>query len=331
MKKFKRIKDYNRKYGDELRDALKTIKPYLIQAFTIFYGDKYYLKIKETINSICYTFFLSEPCLNVFCHQGHNISNKYKRIASYYTQYLSEVNKQICSFDEDAFIKASYNAYIVDSDFTNDSLSELFLDYLIASDKNPFYTVFEGDKGKYYHAIFLPLLAVNLEAIIHEVNHAFMDPAVAVSENDIIMSTPFLNKECVELFNDYIAHQILNIYIKLRFPIPSSLRKFDFVNCYEHFFYLIEPFYIVFHKVIQESIMSENFNMLKGYAGKENFDLFCRLVKVYFENQGCSEEELTYLYELIFQMQEHGLSLKPENYSDFYQELESLGYRVLKL
>lgn len=331
MKKFKRIKDYNKKYGYELREALKTIRPYLIQAFTIFYGDKYYSKIKETINSICYTFFLSEPCLKVFRKYGYNISNKDKRITSYYIQYLSDVTKRIRLFDEDTFVKASCDAYIVESDFARDSLSELFLDYLDASDKNPFYTVFEGEGEKYYHAIFLPLLAVNLETVIHEVNHAFMDPAVAVSEDDIIMPTPFLNKECVELFNDYIAHQILDIYIKLRAPIPSCLGKFDFVNCYEQFFYLIEPFYIVFHKIIQESIMSENFNMLKEYAGKENFDLFCRLVKAHFENQECSEKELTYLYELVFQMQEHGLNLKPENYSNYYQELESLGYRVRNL
>ena len=39
MKDFKRIKSYNKKYREELDMALKMIEPYLIQAFTLFYGE----------------------------------------------------------------------------------------------------------------------------------------------------------------------------------------------------------------------------------------------------------------------------------------------------
>lgn len=60
MKIDKRIKSYNKKNKAELESALKTIEPFLIQAFTYFYGHQYQEQIKTTIENINFTYFLSQ-------------------------------------------------------------------------------------------------------------------------------------------------------------------------------------------------------------------------------------------------------------------------------
>ena len=52
MKRFERIKIYNKKYTNELANDLKLIKPKIIKAFVNIYGEKQRDYITYTLNKI---------------------------------------------------------------------------------------------------------------------------------------------------------------------------------------------------------------------------------------------------------------------------------------
>ena len=189
----------------------------------------------------------------------------------------------------------------------------------------------DAEEQNFYKSILLPIFVIDLEIIIHEINHALMIDVIATTKEKVIMPSLFTAEECDELFNDYIAHLVLEEYFKLKAPIPYPLRKFKFMNVYENYFYLIELFYYVFEKVIKRSIMTKNFNLLYEYAGKENFDLFCNMVQKYYLQDGCSEDEFQDLLDLVQQMNEHALAITPIDYKSYLNELESMGIKVRRL
>ena len=330
MKKFKRIKAYNKKYIEELDYSLALIEPYLISTFTKFYGEEYHGKIASVISNMHYTYFISESILALLNKRSFGISHKCQRVAQYYIKYLNSLKlKGINDIDE--LEKEILNKLIAKSSFDNDMLLHAnFLEFL--SSDYPIYTVIcDQEEKNYYKSIFLPIFVINLEVIIHEINHALMIDAIAFTDEEIIMPNLFITQESEELFNHYIADLVLEQYLKEKFPIPYALRRFDFVNQYEDFFFLIESFYYVFEQVIKKSIMTKNFNLLWKYAGKDDFYLFCSLIKKYYLQGGCTEEELDRLNELVLKMNVHALSIVPEDEESYIKELESLGYKVRKL
>lgn len=331
MKSDKRIKAYNKRYKNELDKALKLIEPYLIKAFAMFYGEEYSEQIKWTIQNIKYTYFLSESYFELLEKSSFGISARSKRIMHYYVKYLHSLGIKYQSIG-DIFLleELLYDALIVKSSFDKETL--LYCNFLrVLEDDAPVYSVVEDINENYFKAIFLPLFIINLEIIIHEINHALMIDAVATIEDEVIMPYLFINGTCEELFNDYIAHLVLQNYFKLKAPIPQSLRRFDFKNKYEDYFYLIEVFYYVFEQVIKVSITTKNFNLLWAYAGEEDFKLFCKLVEEYCFKKGCNEEEFRQLNELVLKMNNHAFSISAVDYEAYFKELESMGYRVRRL
>lgn len=330
MKKFRRIKAYNEKYREELEESLKIINPYLICAFTKFYGEEYEDKIKDVIFNILYTFFISESFFNILKKKSFGISHKTQKVAQYNKRYLSSLQlKKIV--DKNKLEKEVLNKLIVASNIDDYMLLCANILELLSSD-SPIYTVIaDSEEQNFYKSIFLPIFVINLQVIIHEINHAIMIDAIAITEEEVIMPNLFITKEGEELFNHYIANLILEQYLKEKFPIPYALRKFDFVNQYEDFFYLIESFYYVFEQVIKKSIMTKNFNLLWEYAGKEDFYLFCTLIQKYYLQGGCTKEEYDQLNELVLKMNRHALSIIPEDFDSYKNELEDLGYRVRRL
>ena len=89
MKTNKRIKSYNKKYVEQLEESLRIVEPYLIEAFTNFYGEEYRSQIKYTIENIKYTYFLSESMFQVIKNRSCGVSHKDYHIVKYYIQYLS--------------------------------------------------------------------------------------------------------------------------------------------------------------------------------------------------------------------------------------------------
>ena len=95
MKIDKRIKSYNKKNKEELEKAIKTIEPFLIQAFTNFYGKQYQEQIKNTIKSIHFTYFLSLDFFKLVDIKSLCLSKKDQRSIIYYLHYLNKFYTQI--------------------------------------------------------------------------------------------------------------------------------------------------------------------------------------------------------------------------------------------
>ena len=332
MKIDKRIKSYNKKNGEVLEKAMKTIEPFLIQAFTNFYGKEYHEQIKNTIKSIYFTYFLSLDFLKLVDIKSMCLSKKDQRSIIYYLHYLNKFYTQIKGFNEiEGLEQAALKKVIVKSAFSDQKLiANNFLEYLF-NDVPMYFIIADEEEEHFYKSIFLPLLVIDLEIIIHEINHALMIDVMAVTEEELIMPNLFITEACEELINDYIARLVLEEYINLKAPIPTVLGKFSLVNAYEIFSYLIEPFFQQFAPLIKESIMTKNFNLLKMYAGKEDFTLFCSLVQEYYLQGDCSQEEYEALKSLVLKMAHHATSINNIDYEKYLEELENKGYRVRRL
>lgn len=331
MKSDKRIKTYNKRFKNELDKALKLIEPYLIKAFAMFYGEEYSEQIKRTIQNIKYTYFLSESYFELVEKRSFGISARDQRIIRYYIKYLHGLDIKFQGVRDISFLEEMlYDTLIVKSFFDKETLLYCnFLEFL--KDDVPVYSVIADINENNFKVIFLPIFIINLEIIIHEINHALMIDVIATTEDEFIMPNLFITEACEEIFNDYIAHLVLQNYFKLKAPFPQSLRRFDFKNKYEDYFYLIEVFYYVFEKVIKASIITKNFNLLWRYAGEEDFKLFCKLVEDYYLKKDCTEEEMEQLNELVLKMNNHAFSISGVNYESYFKELKSMGYKVRRL
>lgn len=315
----KKIRKYNKKYIRELDIALKVVKPYLIKAFSEFYGKEYEETISLTINKLSFSYFISKKYLEVVKSSNINVDKRYKKVASDYILYLNKLDELENLCLDNLLLKTFLNKRQLDTYISFD-----ILDF-------PFFTLLKEDYLCYEKYIFLSIFAINLEVIIHEINHALMIDILAIADDNEIIPNLFLNVECEELFNEYIANKVLEQYIELHYPIPYSLKRFQFVNEYVQFFDIIEVFYFVFEQVIKRSIMTKSFNLLWNYAGFEDFKLFCLLVQKYYLNKGCSIEEYDKLMDLVFKMQNHALSIKKIDYETYFRNLENRGYLVRRL
>lgn len=314
MKDFKRIKSYNKKYREELDMALKMIEPYLIQAFTLFYGEEYRDQIESTIQNINYTYFLSERYFRLLAKKSFGLSNKDLKVAQYYLEYLKEVQFNKKEKEKYLVIKSSF-----------DKKRFAFLKYLVSGEAG--YVIFNEEES----TILLPIFVIDLKTIIHEINHVFMSEVVATSCEGVVIPRLFLFDECEELFNDLIAEQVLGIYRQIKGSVPYSLRRFQLLSLYQEYFYLIEPFYQTFYPLIKKSIMTKKYNLLLEMVGKNEFSYYSLLVQKCFLQKNSSLKEEKLLEEALLRMKDHAFSFSSVSHDDYIIELESMGYRVRKL
>lgn len=264
--------------------------------------------------------------------KNFHLSKKDQRSINYYLHYLNNFYTQIkCMNNIEELEQAALKKVIVKSAFDVQRLiNSNFLEYL-SCDVPIYFIIADEEKKHFDKSIFLPLFVIDLEIIIHEINHALMIDIMAVTEEEFIMPSLFLTEASEELVNDYIARIVLEEYIRIKASIPSILRRFDFINVDENSSYLIENFFYYFKPIIKESIMTKNFNLLKTYAGKENLTLFCTLVQEYYLQEGCNEEEYQALNDLVLKMVDHATSMTSTNYEQYFYELENMGYHIRRL
>ena len=329
MKRFSKIDYYNQLYANELKDALEEVIPFLVQAFTQFYGEDYRRQISDVIKQIRYTFFISKTHFEILMEENINI--RYQRLIRYYLHYIQYRALKCKDFDgaSDQLEKEMLRVLVPFSSFSENALLHNNIIECLEVDA-PLYTFFYED-GQFWKSILLPILALNLEMVIHEINHALMIDVVAYTDEAIVMPSLFVTRECDELFNDYISYQVLDIYQKMNAPISHVFKRFPFYNDYENYFYLIEVFYYVFQHLIKESIMTKNFNLLWKYAGQDDFQKFCELVESYYLRGVCTEEEFSKLEDLIYQMNNHALAIKECGCDEVISDLEKQGYFVRRL
>lgn len=76
--------------------------------------------------------------------------------------------------------------------------------------------------------------------------------------------------------------------------------------------------------------MTGSFNLLWEYAGKNNFESFCSLIKEY-QAKECSNKELLMLEKLVLNMMEDASLIKRIDIETYFNELERQGYFVRRL
>lgn len=332
MKKKERIKAYNKKYTEELLNALKTIKPYLIQAFTNFYGKEYYSYIKKHIENIYYVTFISHYLFKILNNQSIGISNKDHRVTSYYLKYLNNIESTFSGYTSgEELEKKALKKFITSSSLKEEVL--IHNDTLkILEEDTALHTIYvDKENLKSYQTIFLPIFTISLRMIIHEINHSLMTNALAIYKKELITTNLFINSCSEDLFNDLLSYQVLEEYKKLKAPIPLALKRFNFINEYEEYFYVIKDFYVLFAPLIKKSIMTNNFNLLINQVGSEDFSLFCKLIDNFCKNKYNRVEQFIFIHDLTLKMYEHSLNISSIDYEAYFKELESKNIRVRRL
>lgn len=333
MKKYERINNYNKKYTTELSEALKIIMPGLIEAFVRVFGEKHRHHITYTLTNLKFVFFIPEGYLNILLKDKVGIRQKDMAIMKYYLKYLNYLNlksKSISEDDEENFIFKNYVTRMdLRKGLEGQILCALEDDCALATH------VLEGpslDNLEVLNVVLLPIFAIDLKTIIHELTHTLTASPIALTDEKLIYPSMFLNDETYELVNDYIASETLEEYKKMACPIPKCLRRIKFYNVYEKLDILVSDFYDLFSPLILESAITGNHNKLWKLTG-EALPKYCREVKQIFKRKDddITKEQYDLLCSYIDEMETHILGVQETDYDAFYQELESMGYRVRKL
>ncbi len=292
--------------------------PKLIEAFTNVYGAKHHEYLAYTLNNLSYTYFLSETYINLFLDfHGHNVKPQDKKILGYYRRYLNHLDNLYATTKEDIdtfLVKHYLVATDLDSDWLTDAnfLNALRCDTPLFND-----LLFMENASSNYQtikSILLPIFTINMEILVHELNHAIARrhyffisdtleyPKLFKPEDD---SEDIISEE---LFNDYIARKVIEEFLRIGGIIPPALSRFKFSNQYKCNDFLIISFYQKFHKLLLEAYISGNYNQL-NIIGKSDFDAYCTLITQMYYEEDITEKDLAELEEKV--------DIMANNYHDF--------------
>ncbi len=330
MVQFDSIKGYNRKYTGELDNAIRIIMPKLIQAFVnIFEGHKDYISF--TLTNLNFVYFIPEyylfhPLAMPKNSPLYKVGNEYQK----YNEYLRQKLKSIPEPQKEDFILKHYCPKSdLKSHYENAQITQF-----LEEDSALFTNVLEYDSNKvlkHKKVVLLSIFVIDLKTIIHELTHALLISVLCLTEDRLIVSHGFPNTETMELISDFIATKVLEEYIRIGGVIPESLSRFKLPQKYEDKSYLVEYFYNSLYPLILESLISGNHNMLEKSLGVSAFNQYCDRVKHLYYKQSICDFELAELENIVDKMLDNYFKIKKENYESFYQELESMGYRVRRL
>lgn len=332
MKKFERINSYNKKYTNELSEALKIIMPWLIEAFVRIFGEKHRQYITYTLTHLKFVFFIPKAYAEVLLKDSYGIRKKDLAIIAYYLKYRKYLDLKLKSFpkkDQDDFRLESYTTRLdIDDGLEYQTV------FALKDDCALMFTAISELEEEYFKdeiVVQLPILTIDLKTIIHELTHSLIDRAVLCTDDEIITPSLFLNDEASELMNDYIASQTLEEYKNLGGPIPKCLRRIEFGNAYEDKDILVSYFYDSLAPLILESAITGNHNKLWKLAGA-SFSKYCAEVKRIFNSkEDVTQDKYDVICHYVDEMEDHVLGVQETDYEGFYQELESMGYRVRRL
>lgn len=328
MKKFERIISYNKKYTIELEDSINLIMPKLIQAFTNIYGESHKDYIENTLRNIQYVFFIPEKLLTFFNNYSENTSHKEQYIMDYYLKYLSFLDFKSISIKDEELHDYIYKYYITKTDVDYKLFKEANLAHDLADDNPAFTFVYNYQTTS--KVILLPLYIIDIKTLIHELNHALCVDAVGIYNDCIITPSLYKNVISEELINDYIAELVLEEYKNIGGIIPKGLKRFKIENNYEYNYYIIEYLFDCLSPLILESLISKRHNLFIRLVGQKNCTHMWQLINNLYK-KGYNESKYIELLNLIDKIYQRVMNTDFIDYDSYYQELESLGYRVRKL
>lgn len=322
MHKFDRIWCYNSKYVKELDVALQKCMPSIIKAFTNIYGEKYADYIYNQISNINIIYFLPRLYFADILCTNKGIRKRHRYIADYYLSYLCDLEHKASSYqDKDEFIVDNYffKSY-KNSDNLEPSAVELIIDESIPC------FVIDTDLKK---TTYLPIFCLSLELIIHEINHALSQDAIAITDDALLEFNLFSDELVLELINDYIAIETYHEYLKLGSKVPKCLNRFKVKSEYSLDFYLIEYFYLSLKPLILHALITKNERIFTLLVGACNIERFYFLIHELKSNY--SDVKYQELKEVVDQMRENVLAHTELEDYDFYKEMKNNEYtRILK-
>lgn len=333
MAQFDCIKSYNRKYTGELDSAIRTIMPTLIEAYIRVFGEEHRDYINYTLTHINFIYFIPKYYFEMFLKSKTGISKSDLLAMDCYLGFLDSLKDRAKTLNaaqkEDLIIKN----YITKSDITNRDVNKKVIQ-AIKEDCALFFEAFVNDLNdniKAEKVVMLPILAVDIRIIIHELTHALTNNTALYTETSVIRGELFPNEESDELMNEYIARRVLKEYINLGGVIPKELQRVRYSSDYKEQDFLVSYFYQNLSPFILESLISGNHNMMRKSVGEDLFLRYCDKIKEMFNRKSKTQAEINEIDDLVDKMYDNILLCKKEDFNSFYSELESMGCKVRRL
>lgn len=335
MQDFSMIEFYNSYFFRELEDAIDEVMPTVIQAFINVYGSEFEHIIRYTSNNIIYTFFISPKYINI-CKDRQN--KKVKEIIDYYKRYVDAKLREAEQLEEDLERELFLaNSFLVATGFSPDYL--YYAEFLEnVSNGGPSFINAINDELKTEKAVFLPIVAVNFDILLHELNHVFGGDIMGVINDDTPLELSMFSSQdrdnegdiiSEELMNDFASQLVKEEFLRLGGKIPEALSRFTFFNSYKANSFLVEYFFRELGPLFLKSYMSQNYRMM-NMLGEGNFDTFCKIIAELYFKEEIYPEDVFPLINIVNLMKMKWDASRPANYAGEINVLQAQGYRIRK-
>lgn len=322
------IESFNRHYKKELCDSIKKLEPYIIEAFVAIYGEKHREYIAYTIRHLKYVYYIPEKYLAILEDDLNGVRNHDKYILNQYMKYFQKLDFVSHSIPDSSLEDFVLKKYIVESDFDFETLIKEKVAFII-SDDDPTFT-FLVERGKIYKTIFLPIFAMDLKILFHEMNHALTIEAIGIYYNKLLSPTLFSKSIALEIINDYIAYLAYLKYKEISSYIPKYERRFQIYDHYTYYYDYAKLIFEFLGPVILESLISHRPNLFIKLSGEKNYHYLCQLIDYLFKHEYL-QEKYEELYRLLEKIVNHILKAEEIDFELYFKQLEDNGYQVRRL
>ena len=313
-------------YCDIFFESLKQNKETLMQAFIIYYGEKYKSHVEAVFKNMHFYMFFSAATtevLNSYLSPIEEISDTFTEDLIYVKDYGKSINIYFdedddilpCCLKEDYKFLKKHNELVAfcSGAYDIDTTEETYI-YL---------SVFESDL-----------------TLIHEINHAIngyvlgkikiKKKSTLLEKRGVWISNSDTSVILEEILNDYTSYKIDSI---LKNDLHTTINKYSLIvsSTYSILFPLIEEFYETFKDVIIESRITCNKNVLFKRIDKNKYEEFESLIIEAYNDCLKDENNLSKYIEPVNKLvKSMEISPKKENIEEYIYYLQKLG-KTIKL
>lgn len=322
------IEQYINKHTKELEASIKIIEPKLIEAFVRVYGEKHRKHITYIIKDIKYIFFISESFIEEI-KDNVGTRKSYKKIMERYLKYIRDASfKFKCvsiEHEKEYIVKKFLPRFpfaIEDYEYFADSIEcdTPCCMALARKDKETLEPNF---------VILLPIFAIDIKIIIHEINHALGANPLCINDNDMLVDFLFRKEIPEELENDFIAELVLQEFLKIGGVIPKNLKRLPIGNAYKEKDYIVKYLFDNFDYLILKARISQNYNLFYKILGQENAFYLTDLIEELYNN--FTEDKFFELLSLINELLKRVEELEIVTPEEYLCQLENAGYKIRRL
>lgn len=319
------IESSNKFYKKELSDSIKRLEPYIIDSFVAIYGEKHREYITYTIKHLKYVYYIPEKYLHILKNDLKGVRKHDIYVMKQYMNYFKKLDFVSRTIPDSSLEDFVLKKYIVESDFDFETLVKEKVAFIISEDDPTFTFLVENEE--IYKTIFLPIFAMDLKILFHEINHALTIEAIGIYYNRVLSPTLFSKSIALEIINDYISHLAYLKYKGIQTYTPKYEGRFQIYDHYTYYYDYAELIFEFLGPVILESLISHRPNLFIKLSGEKNYHHFCQLIDYLFKHE-YSQEKYEELYCLLEKIVNHIINTEEINYEEYFKHLEDKGYRV---